>query len=41
MWTANGISAALHVRLRVVDPAGRVVSVLEDGERGAGTYSVD
>lgn len=34
------LSAAERVQLRVVDPSGRVVSVLEDGARGAGTHSV-
>jgi flagellar hook assembly protein FlgD len=29
-----------RVELRVVDPTGRVVTVLEDGPRGAGTHAV-
>lgn len=30
-----------RIELRVVDPAGRVVRVLEDGVRGPGTYQVE
>jgi len=36
---AYALSTSEHVRLQVVDPAGRVVCVLEDGDRGAGTHS--
>jgi len=38
---AYTLSNSEHVRLQVVDPAGRVVSLLEDGERGPGTYRVE
>ncbi len=34
------LSAREHVRLQVIDPAGRVVSVLEDGMREAGQHQV-
>jgi hypothetical protein len=38
---AYTLADAEHVRLQVLDPAGRVVSVLEEGERGPGTYRVE
>ena len=34
------LKAGEHVRVQVVDPVGRIVSVLEEGDRGAGTYHV-
>jgi hypothetical protein len=36
---AYALGATEHVKLQVVDPAGRVVCVLEDGERGPGTHA--
>jgi hypothetical protein len=35
---AYTLAASEHVQLRVLDPAGRVVSLLEDGDQGAGTH---
>ena len=35
------LAATERVELRVVDPAGRVVRVLEEGVRGPGTHGVD
>src|SRR5262249_4387745 len=35
------IARGEHVQLRVVDPTGRVVRVLEDGVRSPGTYRVE